>query len=51
MVNKNNLGNTKTFNKLLKQAKGKYIIDLAADDVLTSRLYKKTSRYLLKYNL
>ncbi|MET3046180.1 glycosyltransferase family 2 protein [Flavobacterium covae] len=41
MVNKNNLGNTKTFNKLLKQAKGKYIIDLAADDVLTSGCIKK----------
>jgi glycosyltransferase involved in cell wall biosynthesis len=29
-----NLGNTKTFNKALKIAKGDYIIDLAADDVL-----------------
>ena len=34
LVNKENLGNTKTFNKCLKFAKGEYIIDLAADDVL-----------------
>ena len=34
LVNKENLGNTKTFNKCLKLAKGEYIIDLAADDVL-----------------
>jgi glycosyltransferase involved in cell wall biosynthesis len=32
--NEKNLGNTKTFNSLLKLAKGEYIIDLAADDVL-----------------
>lgn len=32
--NLENLGNTKTFNKCLKLAKGAYIIDLAADDVL-----------------
>lgn len=34
IANKENLGNTKTFNKCLKIAKGAYIIDLAADDVL-----------------
>lgn len=34
IANENNLGNTKTFNKALKLAKGEYIIDLAADDVL-----------------
>ena len=34
LVNKENLGNTKTFNKCLKLAKGEYIIDLAADDLL-----------------
>lgn len=33
-VNKQNLGNTKTFNQCLKIAKGDYIIDLAADDLL-----------------
>ena len=33
-ANKVNLGNTKTFNQCLKIAKGEYIIDLAADDVL-----------------
>lgn len=32
--NENNLGNTKTFNKALQYAKGDYVIDLAADDVL-----------------
>lgn len=32
--NESNLGNTKTFNKGLKFAKGDYVIDLAADDVL-----------------
>lgn len=34
IVNETNLGNTKTFNKALQLAKGDYIIDLAADDVL-----------------
>lgn len=33
-VNKANSGNTKTFNALFRQSKGKFIIDLAADDVL-----------------
>lgn len=33
-ANKLNLGNTKTFNQCLKIAKGDYIIDLAADDLL-----------------
>ena len=32
--NEINLGNTKSFNKALQCAKGDYIIDLAADDVL-----------------
>ena len=34
--NAENLGNTKSFNKALKLAKGDYIIDLACDDVLIS---------------
>jgi glycosyltransferase involved in cell wall biosynthesis len=34
IVNVENLGNTKTFNKCLKIAKGVFLIDLAADDVL-----------------
>lgn len=34
IVNKKNIGNTKSFNQALRIAKGKYIIDLAADDVL-----------------
>lgn len=32
--NTSNIGNTKTFNKALQFAKGDYIIDLAADDLL-----------------
>lgn len=32
--NDTNLGNTKSFNKALKLAKGEYVIDLAADDAL-----------------
>lgn len=36
-----NLGNTKTFNKCLAFAKGEYIIDLAADDVLLADCIKK----------
>ena len=32
--NSKNLGNCKAFNRALKEAKGQYIIDLAADDVL-----------------
>lgn len=34
IANETNLGNTKSFNKALKLAKGEYVIDLAADDVL-----------------
>ncbi|MCL9808511.1 glycosyltransferase [Flavobacterium luminosum] len=34
VFNQTNLGNTKTFNKLLQLSKGDYIIDLAADDLL-----------------
>ena len=34
LVNEKNLGNTKTFNQLAKKAKGEFIIDLAADDIL-----------------
>jgi glycosyltransferase involved in cell wall biosynthesis len=34
IANKTNLGNTKSFNKALKLAKGEFIIDLAADDIL-----------------
>jgi glycosyltransferase involved in cell wall biosynthesis len=36
IANKVNLGNTKSFNNALKIAKGKYIIDLAADDLLVT---------------
>lgn len=36
-----NLGNTKTFNKALKPAKGDYIIDLAADDILLEDCIEK----------
>ena len=34
VFNNENLGHCKTFNKALELAKGKYIIDLAADDIL-----------------
>jgi glycosyltransferase involved in cell wall biosynthesis len=34
IANETNLGITKSFNKALKYAKGEYIIDLSADDVL-----------------
>lgn len=34
LTNEKNLGNTKTFNQLAKKAKGEFIIDLAADDIL-----------------
>lgn len=34
IANENNLGNTKSFNKGLKIAKGEFVIDFAADDVL-----------------
>ncbi len=34
IANEENLGNTKSFNNALKIAKGNYIIDLAADDLL-----------------
>ncbi|WP_304198367.1 glycosyltransferase [Flavobacterium alvei] len=34
IINDSNLGITKSFNKALKLAKGEYVIDLAADDVL-----------------
>lgn len=36
LANQQNIGNTKTFNQCLKIAKGAYIIDLAADDLLKS---------------
>lgn len=39
--NETNLGNTKAFNKALKIAKGDYIIDLAADDILLPHCVNK----------
>lgn len=41
IANENNLGNTKTFNKALKVAKGDYIIDLAADDIILPETISK----------
>ena len=41
IANETNLGNTTTFNKTLKIAKGEYIIDLAADDILLPNCVKK----------
>lgn len=34
VANTANLGNTKTFNKMLALSKGEYVMDLAADDIL-----------------
>lgn len=51
IANETNLGNTKSFNKALKFAKGEYVIDLAADDILLPNCVKlqlegfKNSRY------
>lgn len=36
IANEINLGSTKSFNKALKKAKGEFIVDLAADDILVS---------------
>lgn len=44
IANETNLGNTKSFNKALKLAKGDYIIDLAADDVLVSNCVSQQLR-------
>uniref|UniRef100_UPI0040481F06 glycosyltransferase n=1 Tax=Flavobacterium sp. TaxID=239 RepID=UPI0040481F06 len=41
IANEENIGNTKTFNKLAKIAKGDYIIDLAADDILLPNCIEK----------
>lgn len=41
LQNSTNLGNTKTFNQLLKLAKGDYIVDLACDDVLMNDCIEK----------
>ena len=41
LVNEKNLGNTKTFNQLAKKAKGEFIIDLAADDILLPNCIEK----------
>lgn len=41
ILNSQNLGNCRSFNKALKSAKGKYIIDLAADDILLPNSVEK----------
>lgn len=41
IANAKNLGNTKTFNQCMQIAKGEYIIDLAADDILVSDCIEK----------
>ena len=57
IVNTTNLGNTKSFNNVLKLAKGDYIIDLAADDVLLPNgiemqvnAFQKSAYLLLVFN-
>lgn len=49
--NKQNLGNTKTFNKVLQFTKGDYIIDLAADDILLKDCVEKQVIAFLNSNL
>lgn len=49
--NKTNLGNTKTFNKALQLAKGDYIIDLAADDILLPDCVEKQIEAFLNSKL
>lgn len=46
--NSKNLGNTKTFNKAYKYAKGDYIIDLAADDLLLTHCIETQITTFLK---
>jgi glycosyltransferase involved in cell wall biosynthesis len=41
IVNESNLGNCRSFNLALSKAKGKYIIDLAADDILLDTRIEK----------
>lgn len=45
-----NLGNTKTFNKAFQFAKGEYIIDLAADDLLLKDCIEKQVNTFLSSN-
>lgn len=49
--NETNLGNTKTFNKALQLAKGDYIIDLAADDILLPHCIEKQINTFLNSGL
>jgi glycosyltransferase involved in cell wall biosynthesis len=45
-INEQNLGNCRSFNKALALARGKYIIDLAADDVLLdTRIEKQVNKF------
>jgi len=48
--NETNLGNTKTFNKALQFAKGNYVIDLAADDILMPNCIEKQIDTFLNSN-
>jgi glycosyltransferase involved in cell wall biosynthesis len=41
LANEKNFGNTKTFNQLAKKARGEFIIDLAADDILLPNCIEK----------
>jgi glycosyltransferase involved in cell wall biosynthesis len=46
IINEHNLGNCRSFNKALAFAQGKYIIDLAADDVLLdTRIEKQVNKF------
>ena len=48
--NKNNIGCTKTLNKLVEQAKGKYIARMDADDISFEDRIEKQFKLLTKHN-
>ncbi len=48
--NKNNIGCTKTLNKLVEQAKGKYIARIDADDISFEDRLEKQFKLLTKHN-
>jgi glycosyltransferase involved in cell wall biosynthesis len=50
ILNSENIGNCKSFNKALKLAKGKYIIDLAADDLLLPNFVEKQVEHFEKFD-
>lgn len=51
IINKSNIGNCKTFNKALAVANGKYVIDLAADDLILSNSLVKRIKHFENQNI